>query len=98
MQDQDIYLDQDFDLSMRDGDFLVESDLEQRTACIANAERGHYKQWPLLGAAVGSALNAPQNFISQTLKLQLEADGLKVNSISFTDQNLVVDADYKPTP
>ena len=89
---KDIYLDRGFDLSFSNGDFSVEDDLNQRIMCICSAHRGHYKQWPLLGAGIQNQLNGPINLATQILKIQLESDGLIVKRIVVNNPNLIIDA------
>jgi hypothetical protein len=92
--EKDIYLGADFDLTIRNGDFYVYSDLEQRVASLSLASKGHYKQWPLLGASTVQSLNASTNRIVQAIRLNLEADGLRVKQISYVQGNIEIHAEH----
>jgi myo-inositol-hexaphosphate 3-phosphohydrolase len=92
----DILLGSDFDLSFFEGDFSVGQDLEQRIYCIVNADKGHYKQYPLLGANIIAQLNG---VFGQTelreIQLNLQADGIVTDSITINNGKLVIHADSK---
>lgn len=92
----DVLLDQDFDLQIEDGDFIIGNDLEQRCCCILNASAGHYRQWPIIGGNVRAYLNGPFGQQSlQQIQLHLEADLIKAKSILFNGGELQIDANSK---
>jgi hypothetical protein len=76
--EKDILLDGDFDLQIKDGDFVLGDDLEQRAVQIIRADKGQYKQFPPLGVGIESALNSPLTpQLKREIELQLAADGIK---------------------
>lgn len=94
---KDILLDDDGDLLIENGDFVIgESDTEHIKS-ILMANKGDFKEFPELGVGMEELLN--DDAITQFLidaKKNLEYDGLQVNNISFTDEGkLNVDAKYK---
>jgi hypothetical protein len=89
----DITLGQDFDLVFDQGDLLISNDLEQRTMLILASHKGHFKQWPLIGGGLSSALNSPFGAEERRqISLALNADLIRVKSIFYDQKNLTIDA------
>lgn len=66
------------DLVIRGGDFLVQDSDAQHIQHILQADRGQWRQWPLVGAGLMRALNSPSRVqeLKQLIKLQLKADNM----------------------
>lgn len=87
----DILLDQDFDLKIEDGDFVVGDDREQRLMLILDSNQGHWKQSPTVGVGIRGLLNGEMTpALKRRIQLQLEADGLKLSKLSFQEGELKV--------
>lgn len=94
---KDIITDTDFDLSIVNGDIsILESD-SQHIDHIITADKGHFRQFPLVGVGIVNFLNASssEQEIRQVIKLQLEADGFSVKQIKINASNIEIDAERK---
>ncbi len=86
----------DDDLVIKDGDFAIGESDNQHVKHILLASKGEYKASPELGVGIENMLNTddPMEYLIEAKK-NLEYDGMKVNNISFTEeQTISVDAKY----
>lgn len=84
------------DLEIREGDLAVGYSDNQHVKHILLAEKGEYKINPELGVGLEKmiATDDPMEFLIDAKK-NLEYDGMKVENISFTEQQTIqVDAKY----
>lgn len=89
----DILLGVDFDLDFKDGDFAIGQDLEQRINCILAANKGHYKQFPLLGAhLIGNLQGVFGQAQAREIQLNLQADGIKISAIKIQNGGILINA------
>jgi hypothetical protein len=94
---KDIITNDDFDLSIVNGDIsILESD-SQHIDHIITADKGHFRQFPLVGVGIVNFINSSssEQEIRQIIKLQLEADGFAVNQIRVSASNIEIDAERK---
>lgn len=96
---KDILIDNDGDLSYKNGDFDIAPSDAQHIQHIVFANPGDYKQSPLVGFGIIKRLNSPNNLqgvnsIKGDLTLQLVMDGFKVRKIVAGAEisNLKIDA------
>lgn len=73
----DILLDEDFDLKIENGDFVIAPSDQQHVQAIFLAHKGEFKKWPLLG--FGAAEYLKKSTVSKpeflrNLKVQLNYD------------------------
>lgn len=65
-----------YDLHIANGDFVIGVSDVQHVRHILEAEKGQYKQFPLIGAAIRRAINAAINSILfREVGIQLKSDG-----------------------
>jgi len=92
----DFKIDDTGDLVIKDGDLVVTESTLQHQADIIWAEKAWFKGAPALGAGLQSYLNdagsAPG--LLRSIRQELERDGMAVNSISFANDNINIDASY----
>ena len=80
-----------FDLSIKNGDFVIGDSNLQHVAHIIEAEQGQFRQHPLVGVGVIKMLNGPiSGAEKRNIRLQLEADGYKAKEIVFREGLLKV--------
>ena len=93
-QVKDILLDDDLDLLIQDGDFVVGPSDDQHIELILRATEGHFKEYPLLGANINSMVNGiiDGNY-RKKIRLHLNQDGFKVNSVTYINEILNIDAE-----
>ncbi|MCB9245968.1 MAG: hypothetical protein H6606_06010 [Flavobacteriales bacterium] len=92
---KDILIDDQFELLIEDGDFVVGDSKGQNILLIAHASKGEYKRNPEIGANLSNLIHdeSPKKHALE-LKRQLEYDGAKVSSIRMTEGSIQVEATY----
>lgn len=82
MEAIDFQLDNDGDLLIQNGDFVLGSSDEQHIIDIINSMPGDWKEHPLLGVGLITYLNGSGNTqaLERNIKTQLQADGYSVNN------------------
>lgn len=85
---QDYLLDEDGDLLIQNGDFVVGPSDDQHIADILQSFQGEWKQFPLLGVGLLTFLKSqtPNDAIN-TIKQQLQNDGYVVGNVKTTIKN-----------
>jgi len=94
----DILIDSNGDLKIANGDFVVGNSSEQNVEQVLLANKGEWKQWPLIGVGITKLLNAPitrsvKKRIEKNIILQLKYDGAKNIDASFKNE-IKITADY----
>jgi len=81
---QDYLLDENGDLLIENGDFVVGASDEQHAIDIMQSFPGEWKQFPLLGAGLIASLKTdnPQAEKNNIFE-QLQSDGFEVNSMKI---------------
>ena len=78
--------DKHFDLDIKDGDFNIGVSDLQHVAHILEAEKGQYRQSPLVGVGVLKMLNGPiSGAEKRDIKMQLQGDGYQVKEVVFKE-------------
>jgi hypothetical protein len=86
------------DLVISGGDLLVDNSDGQHIEHIFRADRGQFRQWPLVGVGLQKQDNGSTNpqELKQEAKLQLRADGYNVKGISIaTGETLGIEVNAK---
>jgi len=91
----DIKLDEEGDVYVSGEDIQYTESTTQHQRDLILAQKGHYKEAP--GTGVG-AINFihdedPENFL-RTIRKEFTRDGMKVERVSFTGNELIVNAEY----
>lgn len=94
MISQDLQLDENGDILLKDGDYVIgESDM-QHIEDILDAYPGEYRNAPLLGVYLQRALNGPMDgSIRKDIRLNLESDNYQVKKVELTTKIVNVDAE-----
>lgn len=93
IDDKDIMLDDNSDLSIAGGDFVVDYSTSQEAKLITMSELGDWKNEPLIGVGIVKWLKktitaAMVGALNKAIRLQYEYDNKQVNDIQFiTDSN-----------
>jgi hypothetical protein len=82
---------------IKDGDFVIGEAEEEYIENILIAEKGNYRQFPLVGVGIKNFINAamtPQELtkLKREIAIQLEYDGYKINSINI-NKDFKIDID-----
>jgi phage baseplate assembly protein W len=96
----DIYLrDLDRDLEIKDGDFDIRESDEQHIEHILFANKGEYRQWPIVGVGLTRFLSGPVapaviDRLKRTIQLQLRYDNMTPLNLELGDlKNFNVNAE-----
>lgn len=96
MNAKDILLDSDEDLSFKDGDFFVGNSDQQHVQHILKADKGHFRQWPLIGVGILDYVNGAvePEVIRQLITTNLKNDNYNVKQVLVTnDYSISIDAE-----
>lgn len=80
---KDIKLDDDGDLLIVNGDFVIDFSDQQNVEDIIDAFVGSYKEFPALGVGIKAyqGSSGQEQKLEQAIKLQLQADGFNVSGL-----------------
>ena len=94
---RDILLDENDDLLIRNGDFVIGESDNQHQQHILIANKGEYKESPEVGVGISKMLNDDSyDEMMIEMKKQLEYDGMKIKNIRFEENGkLIIDGKYK---
>ena len=97
---KDIITDSTNDLIIENGDFKLNESDSQHVEHIITADKGQYRQWPLIGVGISRLINGNINSqsLKQVIKLNLESDNYNVRLIeidSIDKLSINVDAQRK---
>lgn len=93
---KDIALDDDLDLKIVDGDFVISESDQQNIQLIFLSHKGEFKQWPLLGFGASMFLKQgdfEKNEFLRALKENLAYDGYDDTDINIDNgfDNLIIE-------
>lgn len=85
---QDILIDASSDIYFADGDFAFGNSDEQHINHIVIAQKGNYRQHPLVGVGIAEWISSPNSAqriaaLQQRIRLQLDYDGYKAKRIDL---------------
>lgn len=81
----------DYDLQIRNGDFVIGGSDAQHIAHILEACPSQYRQYPLLGCCLRNWLSGTiGGREKRTVSIQLRADGYKPRDIRHMDGQLII--------
>lgn len=93
---KDILLNEDFDLQIKDGDFVVGESTAQHQKILILSDKGEYKEIPMRGVGSRRFLedDTPEH-LAREIREEFSTDGMVVNKIQITeDLTIQVDANY----
>lgn len=82
---KDIITDSTNDLIIENGDLKLNESDSQHVEHIITADKGHFRQWPLIGVGIGRLIKGTINpqALKQSIKLNLESDNYNVRLIEI---------------
>lgn len=94
---QDILTDDNQDLLIANGDFVIGDSENQQQHFILLANKGEFKEFPEVGVGIVQMLNNEQyTELMIEAKKNLEYDGMQIENIRFKeDGKLLIDGKYK---
>jgi hypothetical protein len=93
----DFLLDENGDLLIENGDFVIGDSSSQHQKDILMATKGEFKEFPEIGVGIEAMLfdDDYMDFLIEAKK-NLEYDGMDINNIEFTAEgSLNIDGKYK---
>jgi hypothetical protein len=86
------------DMKVENGDFVIGASDQNHQERILIASPGTYKFSPLVGAMLSNSINATddldaRNALLKKIRLQLEMDGYKINTLKMDQGNISIAAD-----
>jgi hypothetical protein len=85
----DIITDADGDLEILNGDLFINDSDSQHVEMILTADKGQFRQFPLIGVGLRKFINdaflTSSQAIKQAIKLQLESDGYNVRKLDVSN-------------
>ena len=93
---QDILLDDDYDLKIVDGDFVIGDSSTQNEMLLLLLNKGEIKQYPdgTVGAIVFKD-DEGKSALLQEISEKFAADGMRVNRVAIESGKIKTDAIYK---
>lgn len=95
MAAQDILLDDDWDLLMKNGDLVIGNSDQQHIALVVETGPGHWKENPFLGfnsgLYLGSTISKPEFKVN--LSEQLKSDNAVLNDVNINDNKEITNLD-----
>jgi hypothetical protein len=90
---QDILLDENKKLLVRNGDFVIGESDQQHIELILSTNPNDWKENPVVGAALIKSLGGNINgFVKRNVTVQLEADGYELEEIIEKENDIDVKA------
>lgn len=90
---RDFLIDQNNNLQIEDGDWLVGDSHHQHIELLLTSIPGQWKENPETGVGLSLSQNGViDGFIKRTIAVQLEADGFKLDNLQITEKGLLIDA------
>lgn len=93
----DLLLDDDLDLAVEGGDFVIGESTQQHQQLILWTEQGEWRDSPAVGVGISSMLldEAGPGDIILAVQQQMEADGLVISQLTVTvGKQLSITASY----
>lgn len=92
---KDLLLTEDYDLQIKNGDFLIGDSQEQSVELILISKQGEWKMNPATGCDIHSAKNGTiGRFLDRKIRVQLDADGFQLENLSLTDKGIDISGKY----
>ena len=92
----DFILDENGDLKIENGDFVIGDATLQNQDAILEFQKGELKEYPEVGVGLANALldENPRNIITQ-IRRQFRYDGLEIKTLEVSENgSLIIDAEY----
>jgi len=96
MSVKDILLDDDFDLKIVDGDFVIDDATTQNEQLLLLLTKGELKQYPVDTVGIVTYVDdESRSALIQEIERQFTADGMQVNKVALEAGIVKTEAFYK---
>lgn len=93
----DILLDENYDLQIKDGDFVIGESTQQHQALLLMTNKGSWRPVPWIGVGLSNYLLDDDSLLDlqSEIQKQFELDGMRVQQVKITDvENVEIIAEY----
>lgn len=92
---EDLLLDENFDLLFHNGDLVIGESSEQHQNLLLLTKKGDWKENPTIGVGINGMLKDDlESDITSIIRTEFEKDGMQVNGIFLTENDIKIDANY----
>lgn len=92
---QDIQLTDNYDLEIKNGDFVIADSDEQHIELLLLSFQGEWKNSPLSGCNIRAAKNGKINrMLDRHIRVQLEADGFDLEEMNINPMGIQIKGEY----
>lgn len=92
----DFLLDQNRDLKIENGDFVIGDSTEQNVELLFISTPGEWKEHIEAGVAIERTSNGNlDRFIDRTIRVQMEADGYEITKLKISETGITIDGSYE---
>ncbi|WP_134345773.1 hypothetical protein [Flavobacterium psychrophilum] len=93
---RDILLDENNDLKIINGDFLIGESTNQNVELLFTTSPGEWKEHIETGIAIQRSNNGNlDRFLDRTIRVQMEADGYHIEKLVINELGVSIDGQYE---
>lgn len=93
---RDILLDENNDLKIINGDFLIGESTNQNVELLFKTSPGEWKEHIETGIAIQRSNNGNlDRFLDRTIRVQMEADGYNIEKLVINELGVSIDGQYE---
>lgn len=91
----DILIDENYDLKIASGDFVVGECLNQQVGLLLLATKGCIRQHPNVGVGLnGYLLDNNSDELTREIRAQFKADGLRITNLEINNGDITIAAAF----
>lgn len=92
----DIKLDENQDLKIKNGDFIISDSTDQNVELLFLSTPGDWKEHIETGVAIERAIHRnTDRFLDRTIRVQLEADGYSISKLEIKNTAISIEGSYE---
>lgn len=92
----DFILDENQDLKIMDGDFVIGNSTDQNVELIFTTTPGELKEHLETGVAINRAINGNiDRFLDRTIRVQMAADGYEIDKLQISEKGISIEGNYE---
>jgi len=92
---QDLLLNEDYNLRIENGDFVVGESTRQHQDLLLLADKGEFKQFPTIGIGILRYLeDYSGDNLAREIRTEFNKDGMNVKEIRFNGSKIDITANY----
>lgn len=93
---KDFQLDNNHDLKITNGDFVIADSTDQNVELIFRITPGELKEHLETGVAIDRAINGNvDRFLDRTIRVQMAADGYAIDKLAINEKGISINGSYE---